>query len=118
MKMRLVFARFFCLLTVLLLSTNVVLSSISFENPLLLEVTDEEDTSLQFDVFSGPSSPIGFLAEKDPFEDFSSEADIPQLLSFEFYTSQSNNEKQFLFSHYAFLGLKIPRWLWVRHIII
>lgn len=114
-------AKIFCFLTVLLLSSNVVISSsaYSYSNFDAKDQKKSIGNEHQFDKSSSNGSVLSFLAEQDLFEDFEIIADLPpkgfqfeqniryrSTLSTSFYNSNS----------YSFN--KIPRWLWVRHIII
>lgn len=114
-------AKMFCFLTVLLLSSNVVISSnaYSYSNLDTKDLKKSIGNEHQLDKSSSNGALLSFLAEQDFFEDFEIIADLPpkglhfelnavyrSTLSTSFYDSKSNSFN------------KIPRWLWVRHIII
>ena len=116
--MKVLIAKIFCFLTVLLVSSNIAFSSIpELKANSKIQLTKTTKEKLQFsDVKSVPV--VCFILEKDPYEesdffryisiDFTFEKDI-------FLTQKVNND----FYTYYFLSVdKIPLWLWIRSIKI
>lgn len=118
--MKIYIAKIFCLLTVLLLSSNVVLSSIPVDRIFQVKSLNKSQSD---ELVFLPGAPLGsqlsFLAEKDPFEDFEFLADLPDAPLSISFKAEFQPEVIFTdFKAYCFSSLKIPRWLWIRHIII
>jgi hypothetical protein len=118
--MKIFIAKIFCLFTVLLLSSNVVLSSFpaesfTIEKDFKRSITDE----LELRIGETENSQFNFLAEKDPFEEFDQLLFIHlEQFKFDFSLEFQSESSSSIYSPYFFLGPKIPRWLWIRHILI
>lgn len=114
-------AKIFCFLTVLLLSSNVL---VAFEHYQYHQAESKShvisrlSVEDQFNKLITSDSQISFLAENDSFEDFELLADILLSYSFEFKDFLFKNSAIREFKTNDFSVWKIPRWLWVRHIII
>ena len=119
--MKINIAKIFCFLTVLLLSSNVVLSSLPVDYKIQrIKLHKKSNTDeLQISQSNIEGSQLSFLAEQDPFEDNDILADLPPT-SFQivfcgnFYIEGNHSA----YKTYFYKGLKIPRWLWTRQIII
>ena len=114
-------AKIFCFLTVLLLSSNVVLSSLPVEYKLHAIKFHKKTNSdeLQVSQSNIEGSQLSFLAEQDPFEDFEILADLPPAPFQIIFSDNFYLEGDYLvYKTYFHSGLKIPRWLWTRQIII
>jgi hypothetical protein len=107
-------ARIFCLMTVFLLSGNVVLSSVpaqyNFE-----DLSKEKETRISAAVDAGQYT---FLAEEDPFEEVEILFTIPEVFSFVFFRTVQVTEQNQLYALTSPAFRTVPRWLLVRHIII
>lgn len=118
--MKIFIAKIFCLFTVLLLSSNVVLSSfpagsLIIEKDFKRSITDDLEISSEII----ENSQFNFLAEKDPFEEFDQLFFIPlEQFKFDFNVECQIDNSSSICTPYFFSGPKIPRWLWIRHIII
>lgn len=119
--MKILVAKIFCLWTVLLLSSNIAISSIPLATKAInaKKAQDTRSSELKFQQGLDQGSSLNFIAEKDPFEEFE-DLFIDDLGFFNFKLTGhfQQSESISLFSHYATEFLKIPRWLWVRHILI
>jgi len=114
-------AKLFCFLTVLLLSSNVLLAFGHYHNHQVeskSSVISRRNVEYQINKLTDNESRISFLAENDTFEDFELLADVPISYSFDFGTFSLKSRSIHEFNSYNFSGYKIPRWLWIRHIII
>ena len=119
--MKINIAKIFCFLTVLLLSSNVVLSSLPVNYKIqAIKLHKKSNTDeLQISQSNIEGSQLSFLAEQDPFEDYEILADLPPtsfhiVFSDNFYIEGVHSA----YKTYFYKGLKIPRWLWTRQIII
>lgn len=114
-------AKLFCFLTVLLLSSNVVIGFGHYQSQHAGSNLNKDSRHLiefQFKQLNSTDSQISFIAENDSFEDFELLADLPLSYSFEFKSFTFCTLSKFEFGSYNYSGFKVPRWLWIRHIII
>lgn len=119
--MKKIIAKIFCFLTVLLLSSNVLMAFghyHSHHSESNLKVDSRRFIDFQFKQLNAEDSQISFLAENDSFEDFELLADLPLTYSFEFKNFTFRLLSKFEFNSYNYSGFKVPRWLWIRHILI
>ena len=119
--MKIAIAKILSLFTVVLLGTNIVLTSVPnvSNNPQKLFQPGSK-SGLSIDGTNDPgSSFIGFNFENDPFEDIELIADLPESELNVFLTLRQGNDSvtSFIDNPVSF-GTKVPRWLWVRHILI
>ncbi len=116
--MKVVFAKIFCFLTVLLLSSNIVFSSIYESNSnTIIELKKKTKEELQYsDALSIPI--VSFVLEKDPYE----ESEFFEDISFDFTFSHaalfSKERSNDYYSYYFLSASKIPLWLLIRCIKI
>jgi hypothetical protein len=109
--MKVVIAKIVCFLTVLLMSSNLVFSSISESNSnTIIQLKKKTKEELQYsDALSIPI--LSFVLEKDPYE----ESDFFEDLSFDFTFSHaalfSQERSNDYYSYYFLVGSKIPLWL-------
>lgn len=120
-NVKITIAKILSLFTVLLLSSNVVLSSVPARSlQTVLSFTEDEGKEQHISsAGANGASLIGFGFENDPFEDLELIADLPEdNIDFSVYVfSEEGHSGSFMYSHFN-LRQKMPRWLWVRHIII
>lgn len=103
------------------MSSNVLLSFGHYHNHKVESksgIISRSNVEFQINNVTDADSRISFLAENDSFEDFELLADELISYSFEFGTFTFKTRSIHEFNSYDFSGYKIPRWLWVRHIII
>ena len=116
--MKILIAKIFCFLTVLLMSSSIALSSIlEISGNSKIQLTQSVKEKLQFtDAHSIPI--VSFVLEKDPYEENDFFKDITFDFSFEkdfFFSLKRNNE---YYTYYFLSVAKIPLWLWIRCIKI
>jgi hypothetical protein len=116
--MKVLFAKIFCFLTVLLMSSNIALSSIpEITGNSKIQLTKTTKEKLQFS--DGLSIPIvSFVLEKDPYEESDFFEDVYFDFSFANVTFNTKAKSSDFYSYYFLSAAKIPLWLWVRSIKI
>lgn len=117
--MKITVAKILCFFTILLMSSNMLLSSVLPQH-IFKENAISGKSSLQQIKITNNSSNFNFacIAETDPFEDFEFVTEIPELLSFGKDTFRFPEKGNRLHYFNSKTGCKIPRWLWIRHILI
>jgi hypothetical protein len=121
--------KLFCFVTILLVTSNVVFSfsstpsspsKISFHKKVVKtaiqkqkEIHTDDQSNVHYD----------FLIEEDTFENDDVEdleilSDIPESFSFHFSAPLKTSVLLINYTPHNFTVVKVPRWLWVRHIII
>lgn len=117
--MKITVAKIFCFLTVLLLSSNVLFSSVLPQGTLRFEKQDKAAGLEEFKLAGSTSNLfVVFLAEKDAFEEFEYIKDFPFYLSIKEVNLSSSEDPQKEHTIHTLATLKVPLWLWIRHIII
>lgn len=117
--MKITVAKIFCFLTVLLLSSNVLFSSVLPQGAIRFKKQDKESGIEEIKLSVSSSNLfLSFLAEKDPFEEFEFIKDFPYYHSSRELNLANSNDPHKEHTIYIFSSLKVPLWLWVRHIII
>lgn len=114
-------AKILSLFTVLLLSSNIALSSVPSGTFRIVETLQKSSGNSKFLSNSNDvnSSVIVFNFEKDNFEDFEWIADLPEEgISFVLFCSFENEPIICGYEGYFSFKQKVPRWLLVRHILI
>lgn len=114
-------ARIFCFVTVLLLCSNVALfsalsgSNINFHKDSVSKYKKENSIN---DGFDNSGSALNLLSEKEQFEEYEFIKDQPG--SYKLYIKEWFRVIPVvsLYKPYFSAHLKVPQWLWVRHIII
>jgi|GEM_PF-6086615 len=108
-------ARIFCVLTVFLLSGNVVLSAVPVHKAIEKVTTDKTQkiSSLVAD-----EQDASFVAEKDPFEDLEFLATVTVFNGIVFLEILNSIERKEQFYVPVPLVKSVPLWLLVRHILI
>ncbi len=108
-------ARIFCVLTVFLLTSNVVLSAVPFQKSKG-KITERKTQT--FSPYVDLDQDSAYILEKDPFEDLDFVATIPfyqnYLFSENAYTEEVKHFYKVNGPHYK----TTPIWLLVRHILI
>ena len=119
--MRVTIAKILSLFTVLLLSSNIALSSVPPGTVILIETFQKSSGNAKFLSNSSDvnSSVIEFNFENDTFEDYEWIADLPEEgISFVPFCSFENEPIICGYEGYFSFKQKVPRWLLVRHILI
>lgn len=113
-------ARVFCILTVFLLSSNVVLSSVPFQKFVVKTFTSRNQTISS--LVDGDLDSTYILEQEDPLEDPLEDLDfvatIPSFQQFTFAEYVHKKQVKHLFQLSSAHHRTTPIWLLVRHIII
>jgi hypothetical protein len=109
-------ARVFCIITVFLLSSNVVLSSVPFQKVVGKTFTTRNQTISSLVDSELDSTYI--LEQEDPLEDLDFLATIPSFQQFTFRKNVHKKQVKHLFEVSCAHLRTTPIWLLVKHIII
>lgn len=121
--------KLFCFITILLVTSNVVFSfsstSTSTSRIPVLNKVGKTAVQKQKEIHTDDQSNVhyDFLIEEDAFENDDVEdleilSDIPESFSFHFSAPLKTSVLHVNYKPHNKAFVKVPRWLWVRHIII
>lgn len=126
--MKNIIGKLFCIITILLVTSNVVFSFGSTHPTTKIafhkkhervavqkhkEIHTDDQSNVHFDFLIEEDA-----FENDNFEDLEILADLPEVLSFYFSFPVKTSALSANYKPYHEHVVKVPRWLWVRHIII
>ncbi len=126
--MKNIIGKLFCIITILLVTSNVVFSFGSTHPTTKIafhkkhervavqkhkEIHTDDQSNVHFDFLIEEDA-----FENDNFEDLEILADLPEVLSFYFSFPVKTSALSSNYKPYHEHVVKVPRWLWVRHIII
>ena len=106
-------ARLFCVLTALLLSSNIILSAVPFQKVKLTN-----STKLSFSLSADVDHESTYIYEKEPFEDLDFVATIPSLPFFYSIGISSESEFNIVRNVNGPFFKSTPIWLFVKQILI
>jgi hypothetical protein len=119
--LRVSIAKILSLFTVLLLGSNIVLSSVPKNTLKFSKAVSDDDRYLkiQSGVNELGSTFLEVNFENDAFEDLEFISDVPpDEVSLVFTFLNELDPVAIKNGRYYSSGVKVPRWLWVRHILI
>lgn len=119
--MRQFIARIFCLLTILFLSSNAVFSAVyAFDhNSKNQEAEKLIFKFIKFEDDETNEAKLGFFAENDDVEEFEFLSELPAaILNFLSLVNSSESALSDKNFYLDFSEPNVPRWLWVKHILI
>lgn len=126
--MKNIIGKLFCFITILLVTSNVVFSFGSTHPTTKIafyKKHERVDVQKHKEIHTDDQSNVHFdflieedAFENDNFEDLEILADLPEVLSFYFSFPVKTSALSANYKPYHEHVVKVPRWLWVRHIII
>lgn len=127
--MKNIIGKLFCFITILLVTSNVAfsfgttssVSKATFQNKSAVKTAIQKHKEIHTDDQSNVH--FDFLIEEDAFENDNFEdleilSDLPEEFSFYFSFPLKTSALSANYKPYHEHVVKVPRWLWVRHIII
>ena len=126
--MKNIIGKLFCFITILLVTSNVAFSfgsTSSVSKTAFHSKFSKTTVQKQKEIHTDDQSNVHFdflieedAFENDNFEDLEILSDLPEVFSFYFSFPLKTSALSANYKPYHEHVVKVPRWLWVRHIII